>query len=152
MWGIIHCLTKLQLPRVPRSRDNENLIWRIACSLFYTSLILVDCTWDDWAWESCSKPCGNGVQNGTRTISQPAEHGGNNCTGPYTDTRNCNLTACPGELMIRNCITNLTWSRGNLQYSASMIIMETFYVFFHLLLSTLRDGTNCCGRPRQEHL
>jgi len=55
----------------------------------------VDCSWDDWTWGSCSATCGNATQNGTRTISQPAEHGGINCTGPSSDTRSCNLTDCP---------------------------------------------------------
>ena len=63
----------------------------------YWSLLLVDCIWDDWSWGRCSKTCGGGTQNATRTISQVAKHGGSNCTGLSTDTRACNPNACPGE-------------------------------------------------------
>lgn len=55
----------------------------------------VDCIWTDWSWESCSKTCDNGTQNGTRTISQAAEHGGSNCTGLSSNIRDCNTEACP---------------------------------------------------------
>merc|ERR1712061_290625 len=56
----------------------------------------VDCTWSDWTWSNCSKTCGNGTQNGTRTISQAAQHGGSSCTGSSTSTQSCNTDACPG--------------------------------------------------------
>ena len=77
--------------------------------------------WSDWTWGECSKSCGNGTQNGTRTISQAAQHGGSNCTGSSTSTQSCNTNACPrngenGTLFIEFPIVsccfsvNCTWS------------------------------------------
>ena len=55
-----------------------------------------NCLWSDWTWESCSATCGGGIQNGTRTVAQPAEYGGSECTGPSTSTQRCNTEDCPG--------------------------------------------------------
>ena len=63
--------------------------------LFLTIHVIVNCTWSDWTWDSCSKSCGNGTQNATRTIAEPAAHGGIACTGPSSDTRSCNPDVCP---------------------------------------------------------
>ncbi|MCX6732805.1 MAG: hypothetical protein NTV98_04675 [Candidatus Roizmanbacteria bacterium] len=49
----------------------------------------VDCVWGEWG--NCSKSCGTGTQS--RKIAQPAENGGAECTGPYT--QDCNTTPCP---------------------------------------------------------
>ena len=61
----------------------------------YLKSILVHCKWTDWTWGGCSKTC-DGIQNGTRTISQAAKNGGNNCTGPSANTRSCSWIGCPG--------------------------------------------------------
>ena len=55
-----------------------------------------NCLWSDWTWESCTATCGGGIQNGTRTVAQPAENGGSECTGPSTSTQSCNSEKCPG--------------------------------------------------------
>merc|ERR1719188_852837 len=55
----------------------------------------VNCTWSDWTWHSCSKSCGGGTQNGTRTISTPARYGGSECTGQSTTSKSCNSEVCP---------------------------------------------------------
>ncbi|XP_052785558.1 cartilage intermediate layer protein 1-like isoform X2 [Mya arenaria] len=64
---------------------------------------LTDCTepvegkWAFWGdWGSCSKTCGTGSQQRTRTCTQPAPaNGGKVCTGNSTQTRLCADYKCP---------------------------------------------------------
>ena len=60
-------------------------------------MITVDCIWNEWRWSPCSETCGNGTQNATRTYAQEALHGGANCTGNSSDSRNCSPNPCPGS-------------------------------------------------------
>lgn len=56
----------------------------------------VDGGFTDWAaWSSCSKTCGGGTSERVRSCSQPTPaHGGKNCTGDSSESRDCNTQAC----------------------------------------------------------
>merc|ERR1712117_112075 len=55
----------------------------------------VDCKWGEWSdWGQCSKTCGGGNQERTRSFDQQAEYGGASCPGKATETRGCNAQAC----------------------------------------------------------
>lgn len=54
-----------------------------------------DCKWTGWStWATCSKNCGGGVQERTRTISKEKECGGK-CVGTSSTSQECNTHLCP---------------------------------------------------------
>jgi hypothetical protein len=51
--------------------------------------------WSDWSWTSCSKACGGGTRDGTRSCSNPTPAcGGADCVGEATTQETCNTQAC----------------------------------------------------------
>jgi hypothetical protein len=55
----------------------------------------VDCQLDHWgSWSKCTKTCGGGKQTRTRTLFQPAAHGGQVC-GSRKQVKVCNAARCP---------------------------------------------------------
>ena len=58
----------------------------------------VDGNWSDWNdWSECPVTCGGGVQNRSRTCTNPPPaFGGNSCPGESDETRPCNEKPCPG--------------------------------------------------------
>ena len=57
-----------------------------------------DCKQSSWGeWSKCSKSCGKGVQERTRTIVTPAKNGGKACSGANKEKKACNIEACPGK-------------------------------------------------------
>ena len=61
---------------------------------------VVDGGWSSWVCGSCSKTCGGGTQNCTRSCSSPKpERGGRNCSGLSVAQNTCNIQCCPGKLM-----------------------------------------------------
>ena len=58
---------------------------------------VTDCKWSAWdQWSSCSKTCGRGLQEITRTVAISAKNGGRACVGSNKDSRLCNNGACKG--------------------------------------------------------
>ncbi|XP_031561318.1 hemicentin-1-like [Actinia tenebrosa] len=57
----------------------------------------VDGGWSAYSsWSSCSKSCGGGTQERTRTCTNPPPaHGGKNCEGSSKETKQCGSAACP---------------------------------------------------------
>jgi len=108
----------------------------------------VDCTWNEWSWGSCSASCGNATQSGTRTISQPAEHGGINCTGPSSDTRNCNLTDCPAPTNITKVIYT-TNAEGTLRDNRGNITVQPG-VRYTVSVEILRNDLGSSGERVQD--
>ena len=53
----------------------------------------------EWTeFEECSKTCGDGKQERTRSCTNPEpKHGGQECDGPVLDERKCNVRPCPGK-------------------------------------------------------
>ena len=62
-------------------------------------IISVDGGWsDDDEWSKCTKRCGTGTQNRTRTCTNPEpQHGGANCTGDAEESQQCNTDPCPSK-------------------------------------------------------
>ena len=56
--------------------------------------VVVDCQWGSWSSASCTKTCGTGELNKTRSKTIVEAHGGN-CSGQPTSTETCNTNACP---------------------------------------------------------
>ena len=62
--------------------------------MWYT---VVDCEWNEYGeWSECSAKCGVGEQTRTRTVKQEAESGGNLCSGPKEESKDCEIKKCPG--------------------------------------------------------
>ena len=70
-------------------------------SPFLIRLISVNGGWSDFEdWSGCSADCGGGTQTRTRTCTKPAPaHGGADCEGDSSETRNCNTHSCPSEFL-----------------------------------------------------
>ena len=48
---------------------------------------------------SCSKSCGKGSQERTRTCTNPPpQHGGDDCVGGLKESRECKIKECPGKI------------------------------------------------------
>ena len=60
----------------------------------------VDGNWSDWNdWSDCPVTCGGGVQERSRTCTNPpAQFGGKPCPGESEETRACNEDPCPSTL------------------------------------------------------
>lgn len=60
--------------------------------------ISADGEWSPWSdWSDCTATCAGGIQDRSRTCSNPPpQSGGNNCTGPGQDSQRCNAQHCPG--------------------------------------------------------
>ena len=60
----------------------------------------VDGNWSDWNdWSDCPVTCGGGVQERSRTCTNPpAQFGGKPCPGVSEETRACNEDPCPCAL------------------------------------------------------
>ena len=53
--------------------------------------------WSDFS--ECSKSCGEGVKQATRTCSNPEpKFGGKLCIGEFVQSQLCNLKECPSKL------------------------------------------------------
>ena len=57
----------------------------------------VDGGWSGWSrWGYCSESCGTGTRSRSRTCSQPPpQYGGETCSGPSLETKECFLKNCP---------------------------------------------------------
>uniref|UniRef100_A0A3P8RX36 SCO-spondin n=1 Tax=Amphiprion percula TaxID=161767 RepID=A0A3P8RX36_AMPPE len=68
------------------------------CSTDFSCVLPVHGGWSAWSlWTECSSQCDSGVQTRERFCSSPApQHGGNSCTGPHIQTRDCNSHPCSG--------------------------------------------------------
>ncbi|CAD7936457.1 unnamed protein product [Amoebophrya sp. A120] len=54
-----------------------------------------DCQLSEWSsWGECSKSCGGGQQQKTRTIEVAAKFGGQPCTDPLVEIQGCNEQVC----------------------------------------------------------
>ncbi|XP_058943143.2 probable endochitinase [Pocillopora verrucosa] len=57
----------------------------------------VDGGWSDWSvWGPCTVTCGGGTQARNRSCTNPPpSNGGKKCTGPDTETQQCQTMICP---------------------------------------------------------
>jgi len=69
----------------------------------------IDCEVSTWTeWNSCSKPCGGGVQTRTRTVTKPSAYGGKECP-LLKETKPCNEQSCQVPPSAINCEVS-AWS------------------------------------------
>merc|ERR1719229_921662 len=61
-----------------------------------------DCEFELWApWGECSVTCGGGgSQSRTRGIASPAENGGAECEGDFSEERGCVGLPCPVDCVV----------------------------------------------------
>ena len=60
---------------------------------------VTDCKWGAWGqWKTCSKSCGNGSQERTRTKVAYAKNGGKKCVGRNKEKISCNIHKCRGMI------------------------------------------------------
>ncbi|KAL5247218.1 hypothetical protein ACHWQZ_G019166 [Mnemiopsis leidyi] len=72
------------------------------CEVQAFKFVSVDGGWTDTdTWSSCTKRCGTGTQNRTRTCTDPVpQHGGADCVGIAFQTRDCNTRPCPSKIFV----------------------------------------------------
>ena len=57
--------------------------------------ISVNCQWSAWSeWSSCSKSCGTGQKQKSRSIMTNAKNGGQPCMGSNMQTEVCTIRPC----------------------------------------------------------
>ena len=66
---------------------------------YFTNLDAADGGWTNWTdWTECTKSCGGGEQEKTRTCTNPAPAGtGAPCSGEAKETKACNTDKCTGK-------------------------------------------------------
>ena len=79
---------------------------------------LVDGGFTKWSdFGKCSKSCGGGSQESTRSCTKPKPlYGGDACEGPVSRTRACNTHACPGK-----CISIIIPRTSMMEFFTKMI-------------------------------
>ena len=60
------------------------------------NLFLVDCQWGNWTETKCDATCGKAFRTQKRKILRKSAYGGQECTGDFTITTDCELKPCPG--------------------------------------------------------
>ena len=66
------------------------------CLINKLLILAVHCEWNDWVNGTCSKTCGAGVQNNTRT-KHVEEFNGGTCTGKFWEVLECEVQPCPSN-------------------------------------------------------
>ena len=91
-------------PRVSEDvTSSDRLKTRFTFSWGWFSIFLYRITvhggWSRWSgWNSCSKTCGAGSQERSRSCTNPRpRYGGNSCRGAALDKQTCNKQLCPGK-------------------------------------------------------
>ena len=80
---------------IPAMKDFVKVNCRKTCGICKGAP--TDCKHSSWGeWSKCSKSCGNGLQERTRTIVTEAQNGGKACVGNNKHSRLCNNRGCPG--------------------------------------------------------
>lgn len=67
----------------------------------FIHIVSVDGGFTTWSnYGSCSKPCGIGYHERTRSCTNPPPaHGGYDCVGERSESRQCKVKECPGMCM-----------------------------------------------------
>ena len=83
-------------------RKRITLSTLILLSLILLLYFTVDGGWSSWSdWKSCSKSCGTGFEERSRSCTSPApSYGGKPCDGEARESRWCNTHSCPGKYRV----------------------------------------------------
>lgn len=71
---------------------------KILLSYLYETYILAYCEWNNWQNGTCSKTCGAGIRNSTRTVKNTGKNVRQKCVGSHTIIESCNIQECPGSI------------------------------------------------------
>ena len=109
----------------------------------------VDGGWTDTdEWSKCTKRCGTGTQNRTRTCTNPApQHGGDSCVGEAFQTRECNTRPCPSKMLSYSLFLFITILLIIVKYWAQYFtfdVMMRRYIGY--LLPDFKFNTYCTKR------
>ena len=76
----------------------------------------VDAEWSDWSqWSDCTKPCGTGTQEKSRTCSEAENGGVNRCAdGDDVMNQDCNTEECPGKTCMITSVEFFIYIRDRL--------------------------------------
>ena len=79
--------------------------------IFFGIPVSVNGNWSTWSdWSLCSAGCGPGKEYRIRVCDNPPPaYNGLNCSGPNEESRDCNLTPCPGA--IKEAVFKMTFQR-----------------------------------------
>lgn len=88
--------------------------------IFFFCAYVVDGRWSDWdGWSTCSATCGGGIQNRSRTCTNPPPaYGGKDCLGANQELQSCNQNPCPGFIYF---ISSFVWK-------CSQTSLQLFYI------------------------
>ena len=64
------------------------------CTPFFD---IVDCEWNFWVIGKCTKSCGGGIRERSRTRRVKEANGGRQCYGPSFVKELCNVQPCSGN-------------------------------------------------------
>jgi hypothetical protein len=69
----------------------------------------INCVVSDWSnWGTCSKTCGGGTQQRTKSITTQPQNGGRACppSSELTESQTCNTQSCPQQTEKQDCVVN----------------------------------------------
>jgi len=89
--GILQCLIYVGFKSLVKSRH------LLMPHLNDICLLSVDGNWAEWnRWSGCDASCNTGQRYRNRSCTDPPpQHGGLDCSGNETDTKDCNTQPCP---------------------------------------------------------
>ena len=102
---------------------------KVLLSYSYETYILAQCEWNKWQNGTCSKTCGAGFRNSTRTVKTTGANGRQKCVGSHTIIESCNIQECPGSVSFSGRFKN--------QISAPNKIIEYYQLKTHFHFSSL---------------
>ncbi|XP_072169938.1 LOW QUALITY PROTEIN: uncharacterized protein [Diadema setosum] len=90
----LNTISEVTFVRFEPQSWNGSICMRVG---LYGTFNPIDGNWASWSsWDNCSTTCGGGVQNRTRTCTNPSpKYGGANCTGDSWEMQGCNDNPCP---------------------------------------------------------
>ena len=94
----------------------------------------IDGKWSSWSeWTKCSATCKDGKQSRFRVCNSPPPSGeGKNCSGPATETRNCNIKKCDRNNVSHILIYNFVlMSILNIYHHSNKFDLKNFICFIN---------------------
>eukprot|EP00042_Codosiga_hollandica_P046972 m.502676 g.502676 ORF g.502676 m.502676 type:complete len:421 (+) comp57340_c0_seq7:272-1534(+) len=91
----------------------------------------VDCVWGEWSnFGSCSQSCEGGNHTRGRSHFVEAAYGGVECTGPSSETEECNAFPCPVDCVLSDWTDNtpcsVTCGEGTQTRSRTVVVPAAF--------------------------
>lgn len=77
----------------------------------------VNCEWNEWTSENCSKTCGGGTRTKTRTKKVEEAYGGS-CEGKHVFQEPCNVEDCSGTIIFCSQIISMYYITVRSEYMA----------------------------------